>query len=333
MNMESERSIEAFAGRMIGHANIHVKIVRLSGGLESPLVARVEARDLRRPGPRMVFVAKRLEGDLVREADIYRGWLTGAKADFAPRFLGAQPLEDGSMMLFLEALTECPSWPWKDYAKMRRVLEGMARLHALSCAPIPDVIASWPFESMLEESALRTLAFLEEVPSHSLPYLFLQTRRAARSLILQLPLLRSELLDTRFGSTVLHGDVHSGNVGLVDGPGSERLVFLDWARARVGSPLEDVSSWLKSLGLWEPEAMRRHDTLLRAYLEQRQLDSVLNSELREAYWIAAACNGLAGALLFHLQAAFSSRPRLRTAHLRSAHGWARVIRRAAAFAG
>lgn len=331
--MESGNSIKAFASRVTGHRDMKVDIIPLSGGLESALVARVEVRDRQNPKARVVFVAKKLEGHLVREAGIYRSWLTGDKAEFAPRFLGDQSLEDGSVMLFLEALTMRPRWPWKDCAEIKRVIERMAQLHALASAPIPEVIAAWEFESMLEESAQRTLAFLEEIPGHVLTYDLLRTRRAARNLVLQMPRLRSELLDTRVGVTVLHGDVHSGNVEMVGGPGRERLVFFDWARARVGSPLEDVSSWLKSLGLWEPEAMRRHDTLLQAYLAQRQLDSVLNSELREAYWIAAACNGLAGALLYHLEAAFGSRRRVRTAHLRLASGWARVVRRAAAFVG
>src|SRR5919108_667753 len=77
------------------------------------------------------------------------------------------------------------------------------------------------------------------------------------------------------------------------GPGS-RAVLLDWARARRGSPLEDVSSWLQSLGYWELEARRRHDTLLRRYLKARAFAGELSRAVRDAYWLAAACNVLAG---------------------------------------
>ena len=44
--------------------------------------------------------------------------------------------------------------------------------------------------------------------------------------------------------------------------GQHEPVLIDWARARAGSPFEDVSSWLQSLGFWEPAVKRKHDTLL-----------------------------------------------------------------------
>jgi Ser/Thr protein kinase RdoA (MazF antagonist) len=78
-----------------------------------------------------------------------------------------------------------------------------------------------------------------------------------------LPELRRQLLALdSFGTTAIHGDAHPGNALVRSG---ERPVLLDWGRARLGSPLEDVSSWLQSLGYWEPEAQRRHDTLLAGY--------------------------------------------------------------------
>jgi hypothetical protein len=45
--------------------------------------------------------------------------------------------------------------------------------------------------------------------------------------------------------------------------------LIDWARARRGSPFEDVASWLHSLGCWEPEARRRHDSLLTDVISTR----------------------------------------------------------------
>jgi aminoglycoside phosphotransferase (APT) family kinase protein len=134
-----------------------------------------------------------------------------------------------------------------------------------------------------------------------------------------------------FGTAIVHGDVHSGNALLATAEGADRLVLLDWARARLGSPLEDVASWLQSLGYWEPEAKRRHDTLLRRYLTARGQPDDLTRALRDAYWFAAASNVLAGALRYHLVVAggWSGEPsRARAEAARAARDQLRVLRRA-----
>jgi hypothetical protein len=107
--------------------------------------------------------------------------------------------------------------------------------------------------------------------------------------------------------------------------------LLDWGRARLGSPLEDVSSWLQSLGYWEPEVRRAHDTLLRHYLAVRGLSTHLGHDLRERYWLAGACNGLAGALHYHLLAAAAAadrQGRRRAQAVAATKDWLRIIRRA-----
>ena len=133
--------------------------------------------------------------------------------------------------------------------------------------------------------------------------------------------------------TWIHGDLHPGNVlcrgrGGSPGAGGE-VVFLDWARARIGSALEDVSAWLQSLATWEPEMHRRHDTLLARYLTARGLAPRLTGELRDLYWLAAASNALAGALGFHL-AVLADRPTYdpHAPSARSARGWLRALRQA-----
>jgi aminoglycoside phosphotransferase (APT) family kinase protein len=134
-----------------------------------------------------------------------------------------------------------------------------------------------------------------------------------------------------FGTTVLHGDVHSRNVVLRAKGGREQAVFIDWGRARLGSPLEDVSSWLESLGCWEGEVRRRHDTLLRHYLVACGLPSSLERTLRDAYWLASASNALAGALAYHLARATDATgctARERSASSAAARVHLRVIRRA-----
>src|SRR5205807_4140039 len=80
-------------------------------------------------------------------------------------------------------------------------------------------------------------------------------------------------------------------------------VLLDWARARLGSPLEDVSSWLESLAYWEPGVRRQRTSLLRHYLRARGLPPAVVREAYVWYWVAAASNALAGALRYHLQQA------------------------------
>jgi hypothetical protein len=109
-------------------------------------------------------------------------------------------------------------------------------------------------------------------------------------------------------------------------------VLIDWARARRGSPLEDLASWLHSLGCWEPNARRRHDTLLQIYLDARGEPRELSVQLRSRYWYASACNGLSGAIRYHLSVLsnLECSADLRYHSLRALAEWERVIRRVAA---
>ena len=144
-----------------------------------------------------------------------------------------------------------------------------------------------------------------------------------------LPHIRRRLLSE--GASVIHGDMHPGNVILRRGD-APNVLLIDWARARLGSPLEDVASWLHSLGCWEPEARRRHDTLMRAYLDARTTPQRFASDVRVDYWLASASNGLSGAIRYHL--AVLSDPAASDAARydagRAMMAWQRVVRRAAA---
>ena len=93
--------------------------------------------------------------------------------------------------------------------------------------------------------------------------------------------------------------MHPGNV-ILRGGANHDVTMIDWARARLGSPLEDVASWLHSLGCWEPEARRRHDTLMRMYLDARRERQDFSPSMRVDYWLASASNGLSGAIRYHL---------------------------------
>jgi aminoglycoside phosphotransferase (APT) family kinase protein len=107
-------------------------------------------------------------------------------------------------------------------------------------------------------------------------------------------------LTAHTGVAVLHGDVHSGNTAIRPAAGGPRAVLLDWGQASIGSPLEDVSSWLQSLSYWEPRVKRRHDTLLTRYFGCAGRGSRLDPELRKLYWLAAASNAMVGAPRYHL---------------------------------
>jgi hypothetical protein len=152
-----------------------------------------------------------------------------------------------------------------------------------------------------------------------------------RRVVLALPRIRHHLLSDC--PTVIHGDMHPGNVILRGARGSLDVVLIDWARARIGSPLEDVASWLHSLGCWEPEARRRHDTLMRIYLDARRNRQPFASGVRLSYWLASSSNGLSGAIRYHL-AVLSDPGSTEAARYdsgRALNAWQRVIRRTAAF--
>jgi aminoglycoside phosphotransferase (APT) family kinase protein len=177
------------------------------------------------------------------------------------------------------------------------VLTRLAAVHQTLASTSANAVLAWDYEADLHASAEATLEAFESVTSHESLAALRPARGALQRTIAALGTIRQTLLLAEpFGRTVLHGDLHSGNVIVHGG----NAVLLDWGRSRVGSALEDVSSWLQSLGYWEPEAKRRHDTLFRHYLAARGLSSVLRRSVREAYWLAAASNVLAGALRYHL---------------------------------
>jgi len=224
------------------------------------------------------------------------------------------------------------AWPWREMRPTTGVLARLAALHTTTSQGAQAISAAWDYEFTLADQAALTLAAFERAIrtpelSHLRAY-----GPALRRVVAGLPELRRELLELQpFGKVLLHGDVHSSNVVLRAKSGTEQAVFIDWGRARVGSPLEDVSSWLESLGCWEHEVRRRHDTLLRGYLVARGLPSTLERTLRDAYWLASASNSLSGALHYHLLIAMdetrgTDRERVTSAAAARAH--LRVIRRA-----
>ncbi len=304
--------------------NLELSLEEIVGGLESRVVrASLRSRVAKDLQPSS-FVVKELRGLQRRETKIYRELWTRSKTPPTVRLLGIEVTKDADY-LYLEEATPQSEWPWKQTPTSKAVCRALARLHD-SEQLHPKALIDWDYESDLTKSADETLAVALDARNEAGVR---HWRRIGdlRRVVAALPKLRSALLEA---TTFIHGDVHSRNVILRATENGE-IAFIDWARARFGSPLEDVASWLHSLGCWEPEARRRHDTLLRAYLEARSSKQTITTELRTAYWYASASNGLAGAIRYHL--AVLSDPEsssdVKNDSAQSLCGWERVIRRVA----
>jgi len=309
----------------------------LRGGLEAASVLLVTARyrdEAGRPAMRR-FVVKHLQGRAAREGVIYEALLPHHAGRLAPRLLGRLPLHaDNSLLLFIEAIRRTQAWPWHDLALGGDLLRRLAALHGTD-PQAAQAMPAWNYAVELQTMAEATYAALDACRLHPDLTALARERHTVGRIVLALPALRANLLaEPPFGTRLLHGDMHAGNaLACRRGRGVEP-VLIDWARARMGSPLEDVSSWLQSLRGWEPQVQRFHDSLLKVYLSGLGLSQRLTTQLRAAYWVAAASNALAGALLHHLHLARDPRQGTarRAAAFHAAQDWLRVLRRAAAWA-
>lgn len=308
---------------------LELQLRPMTGGLEALAVTHVSARYRCEAGrPRTAtFVMKQMGGATIREAHVYAMLKARGAEDFGPRVLGVHQWA-GQSVLCLEMINPVSTWPWRDHTYTRHVLKLLARLHDSSVSDAAIPVPAWDYEAYIEQIACCTLDLLERSRRH--PVLSELARRlpSLRRVVSALPSIRQQLLAwPEFGCTLIHGDVHPGNVLIQRRNGCDEPRLLDWSRTRLGSPLEDVSSWLQSLGYWEPEARRRHDTLLSHYLAARGSSQSLTSSVREGYWLAGASNALAGALLHHLQVALQGGEQ-QAAAIHSANDWLRIIRRA-----
>lgn len=328
-------TIASLLARTHGSPPVELRLERraLRGGLESDGVARIAARFHDPAGRRRVFsfVEKRLTGSAAREAAVYEELVSRYADELSPRLLAAERPGEGRAALYLEALRPVNAWPWRDVGAAHAVLRGVARLHATPvAADVLVTLAGWDYEAELREAAAVTLERLEHCRRAGLASLgagLRWTRRVVRAL----PAIRRYLLESGpLGCSVIHGDLHPGNAVIRRRRGRHEPVLLDWGRARLGSPLEDVANWLQTLGKWEPEARRRHDTLLVGYLEARGRGRTLDADLRAAYWLAGASNALSGALAHHLSVVLDARAPESSRNVAHyvAREWLRVLRRA-----
>ncbi len=304
---------------------LRVDVQPLHGGLESAVVrVRLSPPDGHGSIPSQLVV-KCLPLGFEREADVYDVLWRHLDRPPAVRLLGCERVA-GATYLYMEDAQPSASWPWTDTRHAAAVCRALARLHDQR---LPRDAFSWDYESELKRSAASTLTLAQEARDTSGMRLW---RRLGdlRRVVAALLRIRRRLLSRE--RTVIHGDMHPGNAMLGVGADPE-VMLIDWARARVGTPLEDVASWLHSLGCWEPEARRRHDTLMQAYLAARRDRRRFVSDVRVDYWFASASNGLSGAIRYHL-AVLSDAGRSEAPRYDSQQAlltWQRVIRRAAAF--
>ena len=325
--------MERLAGEPMREASIERK--PLAGGLEAPEVALVTARYRDGANRRRMlrFVLKRLEGRAVREAAAYEQLAARHAADLSPRLLGVEHAAPDRALLCIEAVRPVRAWPWGDPPIAGELLARLAGFHVAAARAAP-VVPEWDYEGELGASAEATSTALDRSRSQADLWPLARSLPALNRIIRVLPRFRSQLLSDRpFGRAPIHGDVHTGNALVRRRGRGNEPVLLDWGRARIGSPFEDVASWLQSLGFWEPEARRFHDTLLATYLSAFGVERTLTSQVRAAYWMAGASNALAGALLHHLSVVADERHSAsrRKAAWRAAHDWLRVIRRADAW--
>jgi hypothetical protein len=320
--------VAAFISRRwcVPEALIEMDVQPMPGGLESAVVrARITPGESQ-PSIPSTLVVKELRTGCEREADIYELLWRHLNSPPAVRVFGRDTSEHATY-LYLEDAEPFSSWPWSDTASASLVCRELARLHDSS--GLPQEGFSWNYEAEVARSAQETLDLAATVRDGSRGR-YWHRLGDLRRVVAVLPAIRSRLLSG--ATTVIHGDMHPGNVILRRGQAGVQVVLIDWARARVGSPLEDVACWLHALGCWEPQARRRHDTLMRAYLDARTVRHPFDANVRLDYWLASVSNGLSGAICYHL-AALADETSTECARENSRlalSAWERVVRRAAA---
>jgi hypothetical protein len=333
VNASIRRVLEALAGGPGRDAAVAIEPLR--GGLEATAVALVTARYHDRRGrPQATrLVVKQLTGRPVREALIYEHLVSVHAAHMSPRLLAVDRPAPDLTLLYLERIRRVSAWAWRDLAAGRRLLTQLAEFHH-KAADAPDSVRDWDYEAEHRDLATETRDALDRCRHDDDLSRLARAVPAMHRIVRARDRLRSQLRSERgFQARPIHGDVHPGNAIVRRHRRADQPVLLDWARARIGSPLEDVASWLQSLGFWEPEISRRHDTLLRSYLTAYGMDDRLLPHIRAAYWLAGASNALSGALLHHLRTASDATRSLkqRSLSFNAAQAWLRVIRRADAY--
>src|SRR5919204_3565102 len=186
----------------------------LLGGLESRAVARVqaEARVCRGSPRSFTFVVKRLDGPAKRELAMY-DLLAAAGTRAIPQRVGVEAVGPATTYLFLEWIP-ATHWPWAEPALVSHVLEQLANIHAALSGALPGgSLGAWDYEAELMPTAEATLKTLEVAVQTSALAGLHRLAPALRRVVAALPGMRRQLMSSSpLGQSMLHGDVHSGNV-------------------------------------------------------------------------------------------------------------------------
>jgi hypothetical protein len=322
--------IHEFVQEYCGGPQVHsVDVQPLAGGLEVPGVSLV--RVLHRDGTEAgSFVLKPMSGDAIREYNLHSALQRLDCGSTAPKILGSRYDSAGHLYVFLEWIAAAERWPWSRREPAAMVLNQLARVHRCDLAGLSEHLTGWNYDAELARSAAKTVELYGQMFNSGFRIGQRPMLRPLERVCNAVGAIRAQTIHFSGGLSLLHGDAHPGNVVMRDQNGNREAVLLDWGRARAGSPLEDVMSWLQSLGFWEPHARRIQDCLLRDYRRACGLDDSLTPAYRSACWLAGACNGMAGALRYHLTVAADAQrdPETRRVSSMAAADWLRIVRRA-----
>jgi Ser/Thr protein kinase RdoA (MazF antagonist) len=218
------------------------------------------------------FVVKRVHSELRCEWAVYRALEAHEAEAIAPRLLDVIQV-GATALLFLEWVRPACAWPGRDVNAAGQVLVRLGRLHQGPWKTGTAEGLQWAYDHALHQSAQATLATLQRVVREQGAAPWQAAVPMTTRLVAALPEIRRVLMAASPHAVWMHGDMHPGNVIMRRRAAGVEPVLLDWGQARPGSALEGVSARVQSLGHWEPQARRMHDTLVRTYLVARGPES------------------------------------------------------------
>ena len=237
---------------------VETNIRELRGGLDSSCVLHV--RTIFRTRDRRVrsgsFVLKRSQPGGA-EGRVHVDVLPSSGLELAPTLLGFHQAEGEHVYMF-EYVRRSERWPWSASNNSRLVLDALAGLHGRR---LTDFAADRSYELILVKGASRLQEHLEGIPRGSELGFARGSIPVVRRMAEALPRIRRRLLDNGlFGSTLIHGDVHSGNVLLRKRRNGVSPVFL------IGAGAGMVRRWKTSVrgcNRWDFGNRRRSASTIR----------------------------------------------------------------------
>jgi Ser/Thr protein kinase RdoA (MazF antagonist) len=173
-----------------------------------------------------------------------------------PRLLDTYDDGDWVALAFEAVDGRLPRHPWQR-GELSSVLEALGAMHeALTPSPVPHLESAARYFGGLF-GGWAELAAMDRPPVGLDPW--------ARARLARLAELESHWPAAIEGTTLVHGDIRSDNVLLT----ADRVVFVDWPHAAIGTPVFDVVGWGPSVVL---EGGPGPDELLAAHGPSRAAD-------------------------------------------------------------